>query len=64
MVAPPYDVISSEEQESFYQLDPYNVIRLILAKKKTGDSDWDNRYNPVSRFFQALGISRHSYQIK
>ncbi|NIR15456.1 MAG: DUF1015 domain-containing protein, partial [Desulfobacterales bacterium] len=23
---------------------PYNVIRLILGRKKTGDTDWDNRY--------------------
>ena len=44
MVAPPYDVISDEEQEEYYQEDPYNVIRLILGKKRTGDSDWDNRY--------------------
>ena len=44
LLAPPYDVITEEEQEAYYQADPYNVIRLILGKKKTGDSDWDNRY--------------------
>ena len=44
LIAPPYDVISEEEQESYYQSDPHNVIRLILGKKKTGDTDWDNRY--------------------
>ncbi len=44
LVAPPYDVITEEQQESYYQRDPHNVIRLILAKKKTGDSDWDNQY--------------------
>lgn len=44
LVAPPYDVISEEEQEGYYQAHPYNVIRLILGKKKTGDTDWDNRY--------------------
>ena len=44
LTAPPYDVISEEEQEGFYQTDPYNVIRLTLGKKKTGDTDWDNRY--------------------
>ncbi len=44
LMAPPYDVISPEEQEALYQASPYNVIRLILGKKKTGDSDWDNRY--------------------
>ena len=44
LVAPPYDVISEEEQDTYYQKDPHNVIRLILGKKRTGDSDWDNRY--------------------
>ena len=44
LMAPPYDVISEEEQETYYQADPYNIIRLILGKKKMGDSDWDNRY--------------------
>jgi len=44
IVAPPYDVISLEEQEQLYQNNPYNVIRLDLGKKKKGDSDWDNRY--------------------
>ncbi|MBW2609698.1 MAG: DUF1015 domain-containing protein [Deltaproteobacteria bacterium] len=44
LITPPYDVISEDEQERYYQADPYNVIRLILGKKKIGDSDWDNRY--------------------
>jgi len=44
LMAPPYDVISEEEQETYYQADPYNIIRLILGKRKIGDSDWDNRY--------------------
>ena len=52
MVAPPYDVISEDEQELYYQADPYNVIRLILGKKKTGDSDWDNRYTRAADYFK------------
>ena len=44
LVAPPYDVISDEEQEEYHDAHPNNVIRLILGRKKTGDSDWDNRY--------------------
>ena len=51
LVAPPYDVISEEEQETFYRTDPYNVIRLILGKKKMGDSDWDNRYTRSADYF-------------
>jgi len=44
LVTPPYDVISEKEQNEFYQADPHNIIRLILGKRKVGDSDWDNRY--------------------
>ncbi len=52
LVAPPYDVISEEEQEAYYQADPQNVIRLILGKKKTGDSDWDNVYTRAADCFE------------
>ncbi|MBW1772150.1 MAG: DUF1015 domain-containing protein [Deltaproteobacteria bacterium] len=52
LVAPPYDVISEEEQEEYYQTDPYNIIRLILGKTKIGDSDWDNRYTRAADLFQ------------
>lgn len=44
LTAPPYDVISPAEQDVLYNNSPYNVIRLILGRKKMGDSDWDNRY--------------------
>ncbi len=50
LVAPPYDVISEKQQERYYQKDPHNVIRLILGKKKTGDSDWDNRYTRAADY--------------
>jgi uncharacterized protein (DUF1015 family) len=52
LVAPPYDVISEEEQTRYYQTDPHNVIRLILGKKRTGDSDWDNVYTRAADYFQ------------
>ncbi len=32
VLAPPYDVISPEEQEELYGESPYNVVRLILSK--------------------------------
>jgi uncharacterized protein (DUF1015 family) len=51
-VAPPYDVISEQEQEEYYQSDPHNVIRLILGRKKVGDSDWDNRYTRSADCFR------------
>jgi len=52
LVAPPYDVISEEEQLRYYEQDPHNVIRLILGKKRTGDSDWDNVYTRAADHFQ------------
>ncbi|MBW1667709.1 MAG: DUF1015 domain-containing protein [Deltaproteobacteria bacterium] len=52
IVAPPYDVISEQEQEECYRRHPYNVIRLILGKRKVGDSDWDNRYTRAADAFE------------
>lgn len=52
LMAPPYDVISEEEQDAFYRAHPKNVIRLILGKRKMGDSDWDNRYTRSADCFK------------
>ena len=35
VIAPPYDVISPEKQKSLCERSPYNVVRLILNKKRT-----------------------------
>jgi len=51
VVTPPYDVISEREQGEYYEIDPNNVIRLILGKRKIGDSDWDNRYTRAADLF-------------
>jgi len=52
VIAPPYDVITDREQDEYYRRDPYNAVRLILGKKKTGDSDWDNRYTRAADLFK------------
>lgn len=44
LVAPPYDVINEQEQEEYHNAHPNNFIRLILGKKRIGDSDTENRY--------------------
>lgn len=41
---PPYDVISPEEQDRFYDAHPNNVIRLILGRTRDSDTAADNRY--------------------
>ena len=32
VIAPPYDVISKDEQEKLYKRSPYNFIRLDLSQ--------------------------------
>lgn len=44
VIAPPYDVISPEAQNSFYRRHPQNVIRLILNKETPEDNPQNNRY--------------------
>lgn len=36
VTAPPYDVISKEEQDALYRRNPYNVIRLELTREEPG----------------------------
>jgi len=40
VLAPPYDVISPEEQKELHERDPHNVVRLILPEG-TGDSKYE-----------------------
>ena len=51
VTAPPYDIISPEQQESYYQSSPYNIIRLILGKQFPHDSPSDNRYTRAASVF-------------
>ena len=52
VVAPPYDVISKEEQEKLYKKSPYNFVRLDLSQEP-------DSYNAVAQTlieWQAQGI--------
>jgi len=52
VLAPPYDIISGEAQERYYEMSQYNVIRLILGKDFPGDNETNNRYTRAAQFFQ------------
>lgn len=52
VLAPPYDVISGEQQEALHQKNPYNVIRLILGRQTPHDSAKNNRYTRAGRFLK------------
>ena len=44
VVAPPYDVITSEYCDKLYEKDPYNIVRLILTKG-------ENRYQDAKKYY-------------
>lgn len=52
VTAPPYDVISPSLQETLYQKNPHNVVRLILGKESSTDSEMDNRYKRSAETFR------------
>jgi uncharacterized protein (DUF1015 family) len=52
VTAPPYDVIAPALQESLYQKNPHNIVRLILGKESSTDSAMDNRYTRSAKTFQ------------
>jgi len=46
VIAPPYDVISAEQQNGYYDKDPFNVIRLILGRE-------EDRYSAAAQTYKA-----------
>lgn len=46
VIAPPYDVISPEQQSQLYDTSPYNVVRLILGRE-------EDRYTSAAQSFDA-----------
>ena len=44
VMAPPYDVISQAYQDELYKRDDHNVVRLILGKINSEDTEDNNRY--------------------
>lgn len=59
LVAPPYDVIRPDQQDDLYRRSLYNVVRLILGKQCSHDTETDNRYSRSAKDFadwQAKGI--------
>jgi uncharacterized protein (DUF1015 family) len=52
VAAPPYDVISPEEQRRLHERHPNNIIRLILGEPKAGDTPFDNRHTRAAGYFK------------
>ncbi len=52
VVAPPYDIISPEQQEELHRRNPLNVIRLILGKEYPGDSEGQSKYSRAAELWE------------
>jgi uncharacterized protein (DUF1015 family) len=52
VVTQPYDKISPEMQARYYDLSPYNLVRIIRGRTLAGDGPADNVYVRAARDFQ------------
>ena len=49
VVTQPYDKISPEMRVRYYELSPYNLVRIIRGRENPGDSAGDNVYTRAAR---------------
>lgn len=52
VVCPPYDVISLQQQNDFYNFSEYNFIRLVLGKEKSSDDRQNNVYSRAKKTYE------------
>jgi uncharacterized protein (DUF1015 family) len=51
VVTQPWDVITPEIQQGYYDSDPHNIVRIIRAKDMPGDNEAENKFTRAGRFF-------------
>jgi uncharacterized protein (DUF1015 family) len=52
VVTQPYDKITPQMQESYYQASPYNLVRIILGKRLASDTASENVYSRAAASFR------------
>ncbi|MFZ0797215.1 MAG: DUF1015 domain-containing protein [Terriglobales bacterium] len=60
-VTQPYDKITPAMQESYHQASPYNLVRIILGKRLSGDGGSENVYTRAAASFESwrqIGVLR------
>lgn len=50
-IAPPYDVISPDQQEQLYKKSKYNIVRITMGKKTASDDADNNQYTRAADYF-------------
>jgi uncharacterized protein (DUF1015 family) len=49
VVTQPYDKITTEMQQRYYEASPYNLVRIVLGKHLPGDDDQNNVYTRAAQ---------------
>src|ERR1700694_4239157 len=52
VVTQPYDKITPEMQARYYELSPYNLVRIIRGRRSAEDTPQDNVYSRAARDLQ------------
>src|SRR5579872_6058795 len=52
VVTQPYDKITPEMRNRYYDADPHNLVRIILGKPQPNDRSGENIYTRAAEFFQ------------
>jgi uncharacterized protein (DUF1015 family) len=52
VIAPPYDIITSEYRDVLYQKSPYNIVRIDFGKELPDDAVSTNKYNRARDSFE------------
>ena len=52
-IAPPYDVISSAQQQQLYEKSQYNIVRIIKGKTTPSDNESSNQYTRAADYLNS-----------
>ncbi|HPS94330.1 MAG TPA: DUF1015 domain-containing protein, partial [Deltaproteobacteria bacterium] len=52
VLCPPYDVVLPQQVDDYYNMSPYNAIRLVLGKQSPKDTKESNRYTRARDLFR------------
>jgi len=53
VLAPPYDIMTPQGQESLYTKNPHNIVRVDFGKEEPGDNETENKYTRAKRCLDA-----------
>ena len=51
VVTQPYDKISAEMQARYYEVSPYNLVRIVLGQREKADDNSQNVYSRAASYF-------------